>query len=517
MSQRAKTTQEFQDELNQKYPNKYTIIGNYVNARTKVKIVYNSCGHENDVIPSNLLGGFNCHICRNEHRVTPEQFVEKIYKKHKDKYTILGTYTNNTTPIEVRYNNCGHVAKTKPFRILAGKECPICNPYKRLTNDDIRKRLHDMYGDEYQLVGDYVNNTTDIKIKHIVCGNDFDKKPVNIFREKHDLCPICFSSARGGCLIQGVNDIHTLKPELERFMLNMEDAYSFTPNSNKDIMWKCPECGHEFPRTIYNVANRGFGCELCGSKISYGERFVMELLKYLDVDFEVQFLPKWVDYSRYDFAFKVGDIDYIVEVDGGWHFVDNKMSGQTAEETVLKDRLKELAAMKNGYTVIRIDYNYGDHNRYDYIENSVLNSPLAELFDLSLVDFLIIHNNAKSSLLMKVANAWNGYEEKSTYQIKKDLNLKDYTAREILYLASRLGLIKESVDEIIKLNRLHACKIEGKLPQKVMRNETGEIFECMQAANDKYHASLTNYFKYNYKTSGHLPNGTRLTWKKVED
>ena len=55
MPRKAKTTEEFQNELNEKYPDKYTIIGDYKNAKTKVKIRYNKCGHENDSRPSNFF------------------------------------------------------------------------------------------------------------------------------------------------------------------------------------------------------------------------------------------------------------------------------------------------------------------------------------------------------------------------------------------------------------------------------------------------------------------------------
>ena len=89
----------------------------------------------------------------------------------------------------------------------------------------------------------------------------------------------------------------------------------------------------------------------------------------------------------------------------------------------------------------------------------------------------------------------------------------------LLYLASELGLIKESRDEIKALNRKYRYKIYGATNSiKVLCNETGEVFNSFEEAERKYHAHLSNYFKFdNIHFSGTLPDGTRLTWKKYEN
>lgn len=517
MSNRAKTTQEFQEELDTKYPGKYTIIGNYVNAKTKVRIRYNSCMHENDVRPSNLLDGFNCPICRNEHRVTHEEFVEKIERKYPGKYTVMGVYSNNITPIKVMYNKCGHVTDTRPVKLSIGSGCPICNPSKKISVDEFKKRLSDMYGDNYELVGEYVNYRTEVLLRHNACGTVFHRTPTSIFSQKHNLCPACFTSARGGIVYPGINDIHTLRPDLEKYMLDKQDAVRYGVHSEKKIWWKCPDCGQESEKVIANVSIRGFSCKACGDKVSYGERFVMALLDYLNVDYIVQYTPLWVDRSRYDFYVRIDKNEYMIEVDGSWHYIYNNMTGQSAEEIAAKDMYKEMIASVNGIKIIRVDYNYGNSDRYTYIENSVIESELSSIFDISSIDFNLIHDKAKCSQTIIIAEEWNSCDEKSIALVAERLKIKPNTVREKLYLASKIGLIKETREEIIALNRLHGQKLEGKLPVKVICNETGEVFESMESANKKYHACLTNYFRGLNKTSGHLPDGTRLTWSKIED
>lgn len=515
MPRKPKTTEEFQNELNIKYPDKYTIIGEYVNAKTKVKIRYNSCGHENIVIPSNLLAGCGCPICNNENRVSNEEFLEKVRKKNlDDKYEFLSEYKNSTSPIKIRHKECGHIEELTSIQILNGVRCSICHPNK-LDENIFTSRLNEMYGDEYSLISDYKTFKDLVVLRHNKCGNTFEISPSTIFKDKHDLCPYCKQN-KGGKLIVGLNDIHTTRPDLEMYLFDINDAYKYTSNSNKKIKWKCPDCGHVFERAIGNISARGFSCELCGNKTSYGERFIMAMFDELQVNYKPQFIPDWGNGRRYDFLLHYDSCKYIIEVDGGWHYVDNKMSGQTAIETRNIDILKENLALSNGYYVIRLDYNYGNNNKYVYFLNSIMESKLSELYDLSNIDFNQIDIIANKSMVIRVADLWNALEEKSMYELKKQINLYDDGLRKLLYRASEIGLISESKDEIINLNRMHGYLMLDNKPHKVKCNETGEIFDSFSSADKKYHASLTNYFRINGKTSGHLEDGTRLTWTLLE-
>jgi hypothetical protein len=49
----------------------------------------------------------------------------------------------------------------------------------------------------------------------------------------------------------------------------------------------------------------------------------------------------------------------------------------------------------------------------------------------------------------------------------------------------------------------------------VLCNETGEIFEGYKIPKEKYGAHIAGYFNKNSKYSGTLPDGTKLTWTKL--
>ena len=74
----------------------------------------------------------------------------------------------------------------------------------------------------------------------------------------------------------------------------------------------------------------------------------------------------------------------------------NEISGRTKQKTILIDKTKDDIARKNGYIMLRIDCNYNDNNRYEYIKNLfILLSHL--MFDLSCVDWEKCHLSSLES------------------------------------------------------------------------------------------------------------------------
>lgn len=76
--------------------------------------------------PSNFLMGKRCPKCAGNLPYSDEEFKEKIYSLVKDEYTILGKYINAKTKIKIRHNICGNKYKTTSNNFLNGNRCPIC-------------------------------------------------------------------------------------------------------------------------------------------------------------------------------------------------------------------------------------------------------------------------------------------------------------------------------------------------------------------------------------------------------
>ena len=504
---------------NELHPGKYTILGEYQGSTSKIKTKYNACGHVGFPLAHTLLKGCDCGVCKGKIRRTHEQYIEDVNNRYPGKYTILGHFVKNREPILVRYNECGHEVETMAGYLLKGAGCPICNRGTPITQEEFNERFNDIAEEEYTPLDNYVNARQNMRIRHNVCGTIFSRNVSTIF-SKGCKCPKCNPSS-AVYLVVGVNDIHTTNPEMESLLKYPEDAYKHTQYSNDEVWFVCPFCGNELLKKCSSVVANGLCCPRCNTNYSYGERFVSNLLTELNVDYDYQFAPSWIKPYLYDFHFFHNEKEYIIEVDGGWHFENNNKSPISLDEVIERDKLKQQEAEKRGIEVIRLDYNYRScDSKSLHIMNSIKESKLAHIFDLSKVDFEKVVNISSKSMIRIVADLWNSYEEKASQKIMEQLNIKnDNKVRKWLYLASELGMINETPDEIKKINRKYAIKIHGSnSSQKVMCNETGEIFNTLKEAGQKYHGSVVNYFLLdNIKHAGKLPDGTPLTWTKIYD
>ena len=80
-----KNTNQFVNEIKEKYKNEYTIIGEYVGARTKTEVRHNKCGNIFEISPDNLLRGKGCPYCFES---KGEKRIEKYLKENNIGYTL---------------------------------------------------------------------------------------------------------------------------------------------------------------------------------------------------------------------------------------------------------------------------------------------------------------------------------------------------------------------------------------------------------------------------------------------
>lgn len=60
---------------------------------------------------------------------------------------------------------------------------------KRLTTEEVKGRIEDLTGNEYLLLGNYVNAHTKILVKHSLCENEYEVTWNNF--QKGTRCPKC--------------------------------------------------------------------------------------------------------------------------------------------------------------------------------------------------------------------------------------------------------------------------------------------------------------------------------------
>lgn len=206
-------------------------------------------------------------------------------------------------------------------------------------------------------------------------------------------CSIC-----NGKYVTRVNCIATTNPSIAKLMLNPQDSLSYTKNSDMKVDWKCGDCGNIIKnRAIKDINRRGLSCSVCSDGVRFPEKVMSGLLAQLKVNYNYDMSTKFSKDKRYDFY--LPDYNMIIETHGGQHYFEGFKTikgSRTLKEEQENDRYKYNLAIKNGiYKYIVIDSRYSE---LEWIKNSILNSELADVFDLTHIDWdVILLNSTKSN------------------------------------------------------------------------------------------------------------------------
>lgn len=300
----------------------------------------------------------------------------------------------------------------------------------KLTNEEFLKRLQDN-NILYIPLEEYKNYTTKIKWlcyknpKHI-----FEASPYTILNGHG--CPYCCNQK----VFVGENDMWTTNPEIANMLLNKNDGYLYTAASGKRVDWICPCCGSIVKnKTIYDVYGQGLKCHVCSDGISFGEKYVYNLLTQLKYDFHHDKPTEWSDKKRYDFYIPI--INTIIETHGKQHYEETTLGYKTLEEIVENDIYKRQLALDNGIKYyIELDCR---ESVDDYIKCSIINSKLNELFDLTLVDWSECYGATMNSRVVDCAVLWNE-GMKNTKQISEYTGINISLVISYLKKAAKHGL-----------------------------------------------------------------------------
>ena len=196
-----KTHEEFVKEVYDLVGDEYSVLGNYINTKTKIRMKHNcdKCNnYEYMVAPGDFLRknrGHRCPKCFGSFRKTQEEFENEVKALVGNEYTFLEEYINSNTKIRVRHNcyECNkHEYMVAPDKFLQGNRCPKCFGSPLKNQEEFEKEVKDLVGDEYSVLGKYINTKTKIKMKHNCdeCNNhEYMVTPNNFL--KGNRCPKC--------------------------------------------------------------------------------------------------------------------------------------------------------------------------------------------------------------------------------------------------------------------------------------------------------------------------------------
>lgn len=146
------------------------------------------CGHEWPATIASRNSGCGCPKCAHvntglKQRQTSEEFLEKVKKKNLN-IEILETYTNSKTKILVKCKKCGRTWKVFPYSLTGqGSQCEVCYGHVKKTTDGFARELHSKHP-HLEVLGEYKNCETPIKVKCNKCGNEWSSTPVTLLKGK---------------------------------------------------------------------------------------------------------------------------------------------------------------------------------------------------------------------------------------------------------------------------------------------------------------------------------------------
>ena len=233
---------------------------------------------------------------------------------------------------------------------------------------------------------------------------------------------------------------------------------------------------------ISHLSNSGFGCRVCGDGVSYPNKFIRAMLNQLDVNnLKHEYQPEWAKPYFYDNYFEYNNISYILEVDGMQHLSDVGFMKTKLDEVIANDEIKNRLAVQHGIVVIRIDCRYSNFN---YIKNSILNSELSKICDLSLVDWVLCESQSRCSLVDQVCSFYNSLPNVSVNDIAKHFSLSVSTVRKYL----TIGNIIRLCDYVPKK------KYQPVMAMNIMTNTVfhfNSITECVKEITNIYNIKIS--------------------------
>jgi len=334
---------------------------------------------------------------------------EFIYNNIKGSIEIIG-YEKSSQMLSVIYLNRKfeiHTSSVLQVRlgVITGR---ISIKKYRYNIDDIINT----YSSNIKLINKYIDNKLNRRYDYLClnCSNKDSLTERDLLRGTG--CNVCCPIPRK--VLIGYNDIATTNSWMVKSMIDKTNATKYTYGGSQRILFKCLECGEQKLMKICDFFDRGICCNKCGDGISFPNKIAYNVLSQLKIDFDVEKMFEWCIYidpkknkkskGRYDFYFKFDNKEYIVEMDGEFHTKDNGMSGQKAEDAKYIDNMKDELAEQNNIKVIRIDC---CPSSLEHIKESILNSELSTLFDLSNINWDECNKYALSTKVREVCDLWN--------------------------------------------------------------------------------------------------------------
>ena len=363
-----KTTDIFKQEVYNLCKEEFTVLGEYINANTKIKMLHNKCNKTFDMKPSNFLSGQRCPYCRyniiaDACRISDDDFKKEVYDLVQDEYYVKTAYVNRNTKVLFHHNICDSDFWMTPSAFVhAGSRCTnkkcLHNRLSLAMKDspeEFQEKFNKQSNGEYILLSDYHSSNEKVLIKHNECGNSFWISP-NRFLQGQG----CSNSE---CIRKRIREKRAFTEEEFIQQLNTyNDSLSLLSNytnMNTKVTMQCKKCNYIWDVNPSNLLYDKTSCPKC--KTSHGERVISKYLDNNNIIYEYQ--KKFdsllgVGNGKLSYDFYLPNENMLIEFQGKQHYKPVSAYGGEEQFKVQQehDRRKRQYANDNNIKLLEIPY-----------------------------------------------------------------------------------------------------------------------------------------------------------------
>lgn len=353
------------EDLNARINKEFKIIS-YKNSANI--ILKHQCGYEFKTCLANFeSNGQKCPKCTNSIRKYDIDFLKKYITEIDSEYTLQDdTFVNNKVKMKFIHNRCNQTFEMRLNDFVTGHRCPKCQ-HSVFSTEDYREKIKKETNDEYELLSEYCNDRTKVRIKHKKCQKEFLIAPVIVRKHKYkNFCLHCFRSERTkmtmDVFIEKLNKVYNGKFTVK------EPKKKFEYNQSIELVHNTEICGASFESTPNKILHSTVNCPFCEGNSSKGEKLIYSFLMENGYNFKYQyFIAECKDQRSLPFDFAVfkdsnkDEILCLIEYDGWQHFNYRKSSKFfNSPERLLKiqehDRIKDKYCIDKNIPLLRISY-----------------------------------------------------------------------------------------------------------------------------------------------------------------
>lgn len=280
----TKLHEQFVSEVAMKVGSEYDLLSHYEKSNKKVQMRHNTCGEIISINPNEFLRGQGCKKCGRKRAAekntkSHETFIEEVNQLFLGEYEVLGEYKNNRTKIKMKHTVCGYEFDVLPSNILFGSRCYNCASNSNKGHEQFGKEVFALVGNEFEIVGKYVNSTTPIEMKHTKCNRIINVSP-SYFLHKSQQCKLCLLDQRSISHEEFVDKIYKIvKDEYE--------VLSKYKNTFTKVTLRHTICNNLIDVNPGDFLN-GSRCIKCSGKAKKTqEEFLAEVYKLVGNEYEV--------------------------------------------------------------------------------------------------------------------------------------------------------------------------------------------------------------------------------------